>query len=82
MYPEFDPDFFDYSLTIYAEDDELEIDIVGLPTTATATISGEQYFGAPVPIGTTEDITEIPVVIVAEDGITTNTYTITAIKEV
>jgi hypothetical protein len=81
LYPEFSPDFFDYSLTIFAEDDELEVDIVGLPATATATISGEQYSGAPVPIGTTNDVTEIPVVITAEDGITTRTYTITAIKE-
>jgi len=82
LYPPFDPEFLDYSLTIYAEDDELEIEIIGLPATATATISGELYTGAPVPVGTTEDVTEIPVVITAQDGITVRVYTITAIKEV
>ena len=82
LYPEFDPDFLDYSLTIFAEDDELEIDIVGLPAGARATIAGELYMGAPVPVGTTEEVTEIPIVITAEDGLSTRTYTVTAIKEV
>jgi hypothetical protein len=82
LYPAFDPNFFDYSLTIFAEDDELEIDIVDLPEGARATVAGETYLGSPVPVGTTEDVTEILVVITAENGLSTRTYTITAIKEV
>jgi hypothetical protein len=82
LYPTFDPDFFDYSLTIFAEDDELVIDIDDLPETARATISGELYDGTPIGVATTEDVTEITIVITAENGLTTRVYTITAIKEI
>jgi hypothetical protein len=82
LYPTFDADFFDYSVTIASIDDELSIDISGLVATATATIAGAPYEGSPVFVATTEDITEIPVIITAENGLTTRTYTITAIKEV
>lgn len=81
LYPEFDADFFDYSLTIFAEDDELVIDIEDLPLGARATISGELYDGTPIGVATTEEITDIPIVITAENGLTTRVYTITAIKE-